>query len=109
MDIDAIRERLRRELLGLIQRNAKIAATLRREQNPLGGDWTENAAVLENDEVLDALDAEGRTRATQLRAALGRVAAGTYGTCMRCRGPIHPERLDAIPEVTTCIECARAA
>ncbi|MCC6764779.1 MAG: TraR/DksA family transcriptional regulator [Deltaproteobacteria bacterium] len=109
MGTDAIRERLRQELLGLIQRNAKIAANLRREQNPLGGDWTENAAVLENDEVLDALDAEGRARATQLRAALDRIAAGTYGTCVRCRGPIHPGRLEAIPEVTTCIDCARAA
>lgn len=107
MDTDALRTRLQRELLGLLERNAKITAGRRREQNPLGGDWVENAAVLENDEVLDALDAEGRARATQLSAALGRMAAGTFGLCLRCRGPIQPARLEAIPEVTTCIDCAR--
>ncbi len=108
MNTDAIRERLHAELRGLLERNTKIASNLRRERNPLGGDWKENASVLENDEVLDALDAEGRARVQQLRAALARIGAGAYGTCVRCDGPIHPERLEAIPEITTCIDCARA-
>ncbi len=108
MDTDAVRTRLQRARLDLVARNAKVTASRRREQNPLGGDWAENAAVLENDEVLDALDSEGRARAIQLRAALDRLAAGTYGLCVRCRGPIQPARLEAIPEVTTCIGCARS-
>jgi len=107
MKLDAIRDRLRRELVAMLERNSKIAANLRRERNPLGGDWTENAAVLENDEVLDALDAEGRARAQQLRTALARIDAGTYGTCVRCHEPIAPARLEAMPEITTCIDCAR--
>ena len=109
MDLDAIRERLYRALQGVLDRSSKITASLRRERNPLGGDWKENASVLENDEVLDALDAEGRARIAQLRAALRRLVDGTYGTCVRCNGSIAPERLEAIPEITTCIECAREA
>ncbi len=108
MTTATIRDRLRRQLLAVLERNDKVAATLRREHNPLGGDWTENAAVLENDEVLDALDADGRTRVRQLRAALARIEAGTYGACDRCSGPIAPERLEALPEITTCIACARS-
>lgn len=107
MSTDAIRDRLRKELLTLLERNHKIAASLRRERNPLGADWEDNAAVLGNDEVLDALDAEGRARARQLRAALDRIEAGTYGICVQCHGPIPAGRLEALPEITTCIECAR--
>lgn len=109
MDTQAIRDRLHDELRGVLERSSKIAANLRRESNPLGSDWKENASVLENDEVLDALDTEGRAHIAQLRAALGRIDAGTYGTCIRCDEPIAEERLAAIPEITTCIDCAREA
>ena len=41
-----------------------------------------------------------------LDAALRRLAAGEYGHCVRCGGPIAAERLAALPAVTTCIACA---
>ena len=43
---------------------------------------------------------------TALDAAAARIAAGTYGTCERCGGPIAPERLEALPATTSCIRCA---
>ena len=107
MNLNEARDYLRHKLLEILERNDKVAATLRREHNPLGADWKENAAVLENDEVLDALDADGRSRVQQLRAALARIDAGSYGTCVRCQRPIAPVRLEALPEITTCIACAR--
>ena len=64
--------------------------------------------MLENDEVLDALDADGRSRARQFRAALARIDAGSYGTCVSCRRPINPARLEALPEIATCIDCAQS-
>lgn len=39
--------------------------------------------------------------------ALARIAAGTYGVCMRCEQPIPPERLDAVPYATLCVACKR--
>ena len=42
-------------------------------------------------------------------AALDRVASGSYGVCARCGKPIGFARLDARPEATLCIACARAA
>jgi DnaK suppressor protein len=108
MNLEIIRDRLRTQMLQMLARNDKVEATLRREHNPLGADWQENASILENDEVLDALDAEGRARVQQLRTALSRIAAGTYGTCVRCHRAIPPGRLEALPEITTCIDCARS-
>jgi RNA polymerase-binding protein DksA len=40
-------------------------------------------------------------------AALARMEAGTYGLCRNCGRPISPERLEAIPWTTHCIECKR--
>jgi RNA polymerase-binding transcription factor DksA len=37
--------------------------------------------------------------------ALGRMDAGTYGTCERCGGPIALVRLEAIPFTRHCVDC----
>ena len=39
-------------------------------------------------------------------SALRRRAEGSYGKCVRCGAAIAPERLEAIPEATTCVSCA---
>ncbi len=41
-------------------------------------------------------------------AALGRIAAGTYGECALCETEIGINRLRALPTTTLCIECATA-
>ena len=51
------------------------------------------------------LDPRARARVPLILAALLRVDAGTYGTCVGCRGPIPYARLAAIPEAQTCIDC----
>ena len=48
-----------------------------------------------------------RKRAARVRAALDKLNEGTYGVCERCGRPIHPDRMDALPEVGLCIRCAR--
>jgi RNA polymerase-binding protein DksA len=40
-------------------------------------------------------------------AALRRIDDGTFGTCRSCGKPIAPERLQAIPWTTQCIDCRR--
>jgi RNA polymerase-binding transcription factor DksA len=46
--------------------------------------------------------------AEQIREAMRRREEGTYGICENCGRPISPERLEARPEATLCIDCARA-
>jgi RNA polymerase-binding transcription factor DksA len=44
--------------------------------------------------------------ATEVRDALGRIDAGTFGSCERCEKPIPQARLEAIPFVRYCVKCA---
>jgi RNA polymerase-binding protein DksA len=58
--------------------------------------------------ALSLLD-RARHRLDDLDEALRRLDADDYGVCARCGRPIHPDRLLARPDVTTCIDCAAAA
>jgi DnaK suppressor protein len=41
----------------------------------------------------------------QIEGALRRIEAGTFGKCQTCGKPIAPERLEALPWATDCIDC----
>ena len=43
----------------------------------------------------------------EIDVALGRIDAGTYGTCVSCGGDIAPGRLEAYPWASLCIDCKR--
>jgi len=45
----------------------------------------------------------------EINAALQRIEKGTYGTCARCGKEISPERLEAHPWASLCIDDARKA
>ncbi|MEH3077839.1 MAG: TraR/DksA C4-type zinc finger protein [Quadrisphaera sp.] len=47
-----------------------------------------------------------RARLREVDAALGRVAAGTFGRCENCGCEIAPGRLLARPTSHTCVTCA---
>ena len=47
------------------------------------------------------------TRVAQVEEALERQREGLYGICANCGKPIDPERLQARPEATLCIDCQR--
>ena len=42
----------------------------------------------------------------EVDAALGRIASGSYGTCVACGGPLGLQRLRAIPEARFCLGCS---
>jgi RNA polymerase-binding transcription factor DksA len=53
-----------------------------------------------------AVASNAATRIDQVDAALRRIDSGNYGICERCRQPIAPARLEALPEATQCVMCA---
>ena len=55
---------------------------------------------------VSALLDRARTRLAELDEAVERIAAGTYGTCEVCEGPIGDARLEALPAATRCVSCA---
>jgi len=58
-------------------------------------------------ETAQSLSNHARRLLTQIDEALRRMDAGTYGVCERCGERIEPERLEAIPYATLCLECKR--
>ena len=56
--------------------------------------------------VLDKLDERERGEIVAIDAALARIHAGTYGTCLGCGEAISVARLQAQPTATLCQECA---
>ena len=44
-------------------------------------------------------------RLRELRAALDRIGAGTYGECLTCEKEIGLKRLRAVPSASLCIAC----
>jgi DnaK suppressor protein len=40
-----------------------------------------------------------------IEAALRRIEAGAFGNCQTCGKPVAPERLEALPWATDCVDC----
>ena len=87
----------------------EIESDRRRITNPLDPDWEEQASTRQNDAVLDQLAAGDRQQMAAIRAALTRMAEGTYGRCRTCEEPIAPQRLAVLPYATQCLICATQA
>lgn len=69
-------------------------------------DWGELATAREGDEVLESMGVGSQSEMRAIKAALQRIAAGDYGTCLRCGAPISEARLDLLPFTPFCKECA---
>jgi RNA polymerase-binding transcription factor DksA len=48
-------------------------------------------------------------RVEEIDAALGRIAAGSYGTCVHCAAAIPEERLELRPFAAGCVACGQPA
>jgi len=105
--IDKLKLELQAEqkrLTGLLERTGKH---LYRRDEPYSADFAEQAVEVENNQVVEALDAEGKTTLNEIKLALTRIDSGTYGDCTKCGSEIAAERLSAIPHVRLCIDCAK--
>jgi DnaK suppressor protein len=54
------------------------------------------------------LEENVRELLAEVRRALDRIEAGTYGTCERCAEAIPAERMEAVPTASLCITCKAA-
>ena len=98
-----VRRRLEAQRDRLVRRVGRIEEDLRTSHDD---DWAERASEVENDPVLERLDASGRLELEAIRSALARIDDGIYGVCSRCGKVIEERRLEALPTATTCLACA---
>jgi len=67
----------------------------------------ENASATVNREIDFSLGENSEDVLAQVDAALQRIEDGTYGICTACGREIAPERLEATPWASLCIDDAR--
>jgi DnaK suppressor protein len=106
-NLRSIRERLLARNAELQERIRRVNDDLRRVVTPLPQDAPDAAVVMENDEVLKAVDEAARGELTQIGRALERLGSGTYGQCETCGKRIEVERLRVVPYALQCQGCAR--
>ena len=91
-------------------RLAELTGRLRRIDDeldqPVSESFSEQAVEREEEEVLEDLGAAGLREVRMIEAALGRIAHGSYGACVRCGEPIGDARLDVVPHTPFCRDCA---
>jgi len=69
-------------------------------------DLYDQAIELENEEVLNALRKASKHEYAMIDVALQRIASGTYFTCVSCGEMIPEARLEMLPFVSQCVNCA---
>lgn len=102
--VDNIRKILHQERAQLLQRGGAEGRGRIPGRNPDRTDLAQAYATRERDLTLNTLEQE---KLLQIEAALQRLDDGTYGRCAECAQPINPERLEALPYATLCIDCQR--
>lgn len=100
-----VRQTLVERLAALQGRIDRIEAEM---AQPLEADFAEQAVARQDDEAEDAVETAALAEIVAIRAALARIAEGSYGECVRCGARIAPARLEALPTAVTCIACASA-
>jgi DnaK suppressor protein len=108
-DLGAVRDKLTTELARIERQVAtlesSIADVLRDSGDGAGDDTADTGAKAFEREQEMTLLANTRESLFQTEHALRRIAAGTYGSCESCGGPIGKARLQAFPRATLCVGC----
>lgn len=100
--LESERERLIEEFK---QSKASAAPTEeRREGSPFGKREEEATETLALEKRL-VLEKRIREQLTDVEHALHKFEEGTYGLCDNCGQPIGPDRLEALPQASLCMNC----
>lgn len=101
-----LKDELERQL-GRLQKSMKVTdeamRTVELDQTAVGR--LSRMDSLQNQSLSKGLREREIVRLSQIREALARVEAGSYGSCTACNGPIPFERLYVFPEAPECTGC----
>jgi len=104
-----LRARLEGERKRLTEEMKQLKSTMRpaderREGSPFGKREEEATESYELERRL-TLEKSIREQLASVEHALKKFEDGTYGLCDNCGKPIPPERLEALPQATLCLDC----
>jgi len=104
--LEELREELERQLARLkrsMKLTDKAMQTVELDQSAVGR--LSRIDSLQNQSMSKGLRDREIVQLSQIREALQRVEAGTYGVCTVCGGPVPFERLFVFPEAPECAAC----
>jgi RNA polymerase-binding protein DksA len=102
------RERVTRAIEYLHEENPGSLEDEMGDVSPSADNHLGDMATATFDRELDyTLEGNAEQVLTAIDSALARMEAGKYGQCQSCGNAISPERLEAIPWATRCIDCKR--
>jgi DnaK suppressor protein len=103
-----IRLRLENDHKRLVEQLEQIRASNsseeRREGSPFGKREEEATETAELENRM-ALEKRVLDQLADIDKALEKFKKGSYGTCESCGKPIDPNRLEALPQATLCMDC----
>jgi DnaK suppressor protein len=108
--MNGVRERLEQDLLNVVGRLRQMNSAVALEEAPTpitatDGFEFDEIQEIERREIGFATRELLVSRVMKLQAALDRLRDGEYGQCVECEQAIAPARLQALPEVQTCVRC----
>ena len=106
---DILRSRLETERERLVRESEQLRASVRpaderREGSPFGKREEEATEAAELETRLE-MEKSIRDQLAAVEHALAKFEEGTYGLCDSCGKPIGPERLEALPQASLCLDC----
>jgi DnaK suppressor protein len=102
--LEAERDRLAHEIADLERDSATNLSDTSGENNYRDHMADQGSATF-GKELGMTLEDAAREMHTSVVAALARIEADSYGTCLRCGQPVNTERLLAMPAAGLCIAC----
>lgn len=106
MDLQLVKKNLLAKQAEITSRVDRTHNHIHHKEEPVSADFSEQVTEMENEEIIHALDEEGRAELKQIQFALQRLENGQYEICSSCGENINQQRLQAIPETDQCISCA---
>jgi DnaK suppressor protein len=100
--LEGMQKRLNEELEQL--KSTVRPAEERREGSPFGKREEEATESFELEKRL-TLEKRLREQLAEVEHALQKFEDGTYGKCDNCGQPIPPDRLEALPQASLCLNC----
>jgi RNA polymerase-binding protein DksA len=106
--METIRARLLAQRRALFEQVAHVEDDLRWLDTNVEPEKEEEGQEENIARLLARLDDRGKAEIEAIDAALAAIAAGDYGRCTVCGGPIPTARLEAMPTALMCVPCAAA-
>lgn len=91
----------------IVKRLEMIAVDKKKVNGPLSPKFDDQAVSMQNNEVVDEIDNIDRKELEDIKSALERIKAETYGSCVECGEKISSKRLKALPYAPLCVECSK--